>query len=522
MVDAQGSLTGLTPGVRVRPAGCRQAECAVTWDGEMPLEMDQMVVEFEIKEGVTWSDGTPVTAADSVFGFQAASDPDAPGLHWAEERTASYSTVDIRTVQWVGKPGFSSAQLESFFWTPLPSHLFTDSARWSELLTDLQLTQTPPSYGPFVVGAWESDAIQLVPNPYYYQSDKGLTLLDAITYRAIEPNRVQAWEALQTGECDLLDSSFGFENDPGLLNEIMADARFKVQVGTTGAWTQLVFGIQPFAYDDGYSPAMGDRPDLLRDVRTRQALAACLDREGWFETRLSGLDRPWTSFVPPELSQLSDDVLLKFDPSLAKQWLSEAGWLDHDGDPQTMLQAGSVTGVPVGTPLSLELTVSDSVFHQDLANLIQESFAVCGVGVQVVSLPVGEIFAPGPDGVLFGRQFDLALISWMPAPELDCSYYLSRQIPSADNQWIGTNIAGFSESTYDDACVTANLALPTEHQAEMARAEEVFISYLPAVPLFASPDINILPIDPCKGNDVTHPGNFFANIAQFAGDKNCP
>lgn len=379
VVDAQGSLTGLKPGVRVRPAGCRQAECAVTWDGEMALEMDQMVVAFRINEDLSWSDGTPVTAADSVFSFQAASDPDAPGLRWAEERTATYSAVDSLTVQWIGKPGFATAQLESFFWSPLPSHLFTGAARWSELASDPQLAKLPPSYGPFVVGAWDSDAIHLVPNPYYYRSDDGLPLLNAVTYRAIEANRRQAWEALQSGDCEMLDSSFGFENDPALLNEIMADARFEVQDVTTGDWTQLVFGIQPSAYDDGYAPAMGDRPDLLGDVRTRQGLAACLDRETWFETALLGLGDPWSSFISPDKSQLADDALLMYDPSLSKQLLAEAGWLDMDGNPQTPLQAVSVTGVPAGTALSLELMVNDSGFHQDLANLIQESLAVCGI-----------------------------------------------------------------------------------------------------------------------------------------------
>ena len=38
----------------VRPAGCYDSECAVEFDGT-PLEMEQMVVTFKLKEGITWS-----------------------------------------------------------------------------------------------------------------------------------------------------------------------------------------------------------------------------------------------------------------------------------------------------------------------------------------------------------------------------------------------------------------------------------------------------------------------------------
>lgn len=45
-----------------------------------------------------------------------------------------------------------------------------------------------------------------------------------------------------------------------------------------------------------------------------------------------------------------------------------------------------------------------------MANLIVQNLADCGIAVTHTSLPAEELYAPGPDGVLFGRQFDMRLL----------------------------------------------------------------------------------------------------------------
>ena len=41
----------------------------------------------------------------------------------------------------------------------------------------------------------------------------------------------------------------------------------------------LALGIKPVSYDDSYFPFGTDRPAFFDDVRTRQALAACINRQ---------------------------------------------------------------------------------------------------------------------------------------------------------------------------------------------------------------------------------------------------
>jgi peptide/nickel transport system substrate-binding protein len=70
LVDADGNLTELETGLRVRPAGCRNDDCAITYDGVSALEMDQMIVTFRLRPDLAWSDGTPLTADDSIYSFE--------------------------------------------------------------------------------------------------------------------------------------------------------------------------------------------------------------------------------------------------------------------------------------------------------------------------------------------------------------------------------------------------------------------------------------------------------------------
>ncbi len=67
---ADSKLAPLDTGLNVLPAGCSDAGCAVAWDGTSALEMDQQRLTYRLISGLTWSDGAPLTAADSVYSFQ--------------------------------------------------------------------------------------------------------------------------------------------------------------------------------------------------------------------------------------------------------------------------------------------------------------------------------------------------------------------------------------------------------------------------------------------------------------------
>src|SRR5690349_7199157 len=180
VVDATGNIVLLAQGTRVRPSSCRGDDCVITWDGTTPLEMDQMVVTFRIRQGVTWADGTPLTAEDSVFAYSIASAPNAIANTYLIDRTQIYEAADPNTIQWWGQPGFIDPAYFTNFWQPAPRHI------WGQFPVD-QLTtvdvssRSPLGWGPYVLQEWSAgDHITLTKNPYYFRAAEGYPKFDTL------------------------------------------------------------------------------------------------------------------------------------------------------------------------------------------------------------------------------------------------------------------------------------------------------------------------------------------------------
>ncbi|RLC65523.1 MAG: hypothetical protein DRI48_06605, partial [Chloroflexi bacterium] len=182
VVDATGEVVELTEGVRIRPFGCRAEDCTVEFEGEAVV-MERMEVSFVLRDDVIWSDGEPVTAADSAFAFQVASDPATPGSRYLVERTASYQALGDWRVKWVGLPGFVSATYFTNFFAPLPRHQLQDRSPAALLQAD-ETRRYPLGWGPFVVEEWvPGKYITLTRNPHYFRADEGLPYVDRVVFR---------------------------------------------------------------------------------------------------------------------------------------------------------------------------------------------------------------------------------------------------------------------------------------------------------------------------------------------------
>jgi peptide/nickel transport system substrate-binding protein len=248
----------------------------------------------------------------------------------------------------------------------------------------------------------------------------------------------------------------------------------------------------------------------------------CLDRETMLGSTFEGMGEVWQSYLPGEESGLGSEQLLNYDPARGIELLQSVGWFDLDGNPSTPLQSWYVPNVPDGEPLNLELLVDSNPLHQVIAEAIQANLLECGVGVTVKTLPVETLYAPGPEGPLFGRRFDLALISWQSMPGGDCQLYQSWEMPSEENYWIGTNIAGLLNESYDNACAEAVLALPGEREEAIQQAELAFLNNLPAVPLFSIPKIMVIPASWCADFEISSEEDFFEGISTFGIGEMCP
>jgi peptide/nickel transport system substrate-binding protein len=487
VVDAGGTLTALAAGTRVRPSSCRADDCVITYDGVSPMKMDQLVVTFSMRSDVTWSDGTPLTADDSVYAFQLAADKNTPSSKVLIDRTQTYEAVDPSTTQWWGIPGYLDQTFQTNFWAPAPKHLW--STYTAAQLPQIDLAaRSPAGWGPYAVRDWVAgDHITLTKNPYYFRAAAGYPKFDQLVFRFLsDPNA--AISELSAGHCDILDPSVRLDSQVALLQQMQESGEIQsfFVPGMAIEWAGL--GIVPATYDDGIQPEKGDRPNILADPRTRQAIAECMDRQKVVDTVLFGQSTVPTSFVPtnhPVYDATAPGY--RYDPNAAIALLQQVGWQDIDGNPDTPLSAVSVKNVPAGTPLKLNYYSTPAVQRRQVVEILSQSLAKCGIGLNVQYYDQNDLYAPGPEGLLFGRRFDLieyAMATDATVPP--CDWFTSNEIPNATNNWVGTNVSGFQSTDYDTACHNAEVSLPGEpaYMDWFHQAQQLFATDLPAIPLY--------------------------------------
>lgn len=271
--------------------------------------------------------------------------------------------------------------------------------------------------------------------------------------------------------------------------ELQQSGKLRAYFHQTMTLEQLAFGLRPASYDNGYSlGSVEDRPDFFADVRVRQAVALCLNRQQVVDTVLYGLvDVPHT-FVPTNHPLHNPAApTYAYDPVAASQLLDRAGWRDTDNNPSTPCIAQGVFNVRVGTPLVLNYYTTGATQRRQVSEILSKSLQACGIGVNLVTMPFETFYAPGPEGVLFGRQFDLAQFAMgVPGTEPPCGWYTSLQVPAETNAWVGTNVSGYSNPAYDAVCQIGHQSLPTEtaYSQRYQEVQTILAQDLPFVPLY--------------------------------------
>lgn len=437
IMDAYGEVTVLQSGKLVRPSQCRAMDCLISWDGSSELTMDQTVVNFKLNPDEKWSDGSPLNSADYLFSFQVMQQMGQPVDQKRLEVTQSLTAKDDYTVEWKGLPGFGGIGLEQYLPLPMPTHQLDD-----EKIDKLELSpffhDEFLSWGAYRVKTWQRDVgLVLEPNPNYYRRDEGLPEIKDLNIHFV-PDQDEALRRLQSGECDALDASYDFLSmKTADWQPYLAASNFHLDYDNQAV--EMVFGIRPAAYDVDYRGAIATRPDWFGDNRTREA----------FSLAITQAQLNQSIYAPhlPETVSVSPAGI--FGPGAKlENLLDEAGWKLVDG---TRIAEG-VAGVIDGTAFRITLLTSQSQADQELAALITHTLANLGIEVTAQALPLDQLYMPGPEGPLFGRKFDLALVSWQSDPVSNCATYMSKSIPSNANHWIGTNLAGLQDEDFDRAC----------------------------------------------------------------------
>jgi peptide/nickel transport system substrate-binding protein len=462
------------------PSGCTSLSCARTYQGGT-VAMDAMVVDFRLREGLLWSDGEPLTADDSVFSYELNAGPESGAGTYLLDRTYDYSAVDERTARWTGIPGFFDAEYATNFWSPLPRHqlgaLSPDDLEASE-----EANLRPLGWGPFQIEEWrEGDAIVLRRNPNYFRTSEGLPYFEELVFRFVGAEPGVGVQQLLNGECDVLDETAIAEGDLVEVIDLEAAGTIRIAAVAGPLVDRIDLNLRPV----GASPGGG----LFADGRMRQAIAACIDRDGLVDEVLFGLGAPALSYLPPLHPLYAADLSLPaHDPAAAGALLDQLGWLDDDGSPETPRTAHGAAGAAPGATLAIHLRTGVDALHTRLAAALEEDLAACGIDLVTESLEPASLLAGWPDGPVFGRTFEAVAWAWLGLISPQCEMFSGREIASDENPY-GINALGFRNTEYDSACDASQLALPGSdaQRAAIRRTQEILAGELATLPLFARP-----------------------------------
>ena len=480
VADDAGEPVELAEGALIRLAGCYSSDCAIEYDGSSEVEMEQMIVTFKLRKDLTWADGTPVTAYDSKYSFDLSADPDTPTpTRYTQEHTASYEATDELTIVWTGLPGFRDATYFINIFVPLPEHLWGDMTA-AEIVESEEASRLPMGYGPFTVEEWVAgDHITVVKNPHYFRADEGLPKMDKIIYRIIGEDPNAAIAALLAGECDILTQDVGLDDQADLLIDLEEQGQLIPTFVTGTVWEHVDFGI------NSVEEYAASRPDFFEDVRMRQAVALCLDRQSVVDELLMGKSVVIHSYIPEDHPVYNPDVRqYPYDPEAAMALLEELGWTDADGDGFRECHGCGIAAD--GTPLAFKWGSTTATMRVNAMQIYQVNLAECGFDVTLDNMSATEWFADGPEGPLFGCHFDLGEFAWLTGVEPPCDLYLSTQWPTEEGGWAGQNDPRFSNEEYDAACNAALQSLKgtAEYEQYHKEAQRIFAEQLPVVPLF--------------------------------------
>ncbi len=349
---------------------------------------DRTRLTFKLRDGLSWSDGAPLTAEDVRFTWQAQTDPAvAWGYAGNKKAIADVEAVDSRTVVFHFSETYPTQLVDANEGVILPSHVWGERPfeKWREDAG--WFTERMVACGPFRLAAWRpAEEIALEANGSYWK--QGLPRLERVVIRIV-PDKGAQVNGLLSGTIDYVQ-----QVPPDQAERIEASPDLELDEIATRRYDYL---------------AWNERLPLFADAGVRRALAMAIDRQTLVDAVMRGHGRVAVSPVLTWVWAFDGSLApLPFDPEGARAALAGAGFAPgEDG----VLARG-------GERLAFELLASSGFRpHLDAATMIQEQLGRIGVAVRIRSLEFNTYV-----GALLGGDYEAAIGSWNIDTSLDLSY----------------------------------------------------------------------------------------------------
>jgi peptide/nickel transport system substrate-binding protein len=416
------------------------------------------IVRFELRPGVTWSDGAPFTSADVVFTFDLLKryrvfDGNDVWGFLEDVRAVDDHTVQVRFSR-VFVPGFDSVAQQPI----VPKHI------WAGIADPMTFTNpTPVGTGPFTeVRVFRNQVYELGRNPHYWQPGK--PALSALRFLAF-PSNDQANLALIEGSVDWA-GNFVPAIDRTFVERAPEDNHY---------WFPLL-GSTVFLYANTAHAPFGN-------VDVRKAMSMAIDRQKLVEVAMYGYTRP------ADATGLSDAFASWRDPaSMTRDWMryDVAGanaLLDNGGYPRG---ENGVRRSPTGEPLHFDIQVvsgwSDWV---RAGQVIARNLQAIGIEAKLRLYDMSAWI----DHLQRG-DFDLA-IAWSGEGSTPYRFYrwtMSTDTVAPLGVLAPSNWHRFGDPRTDELLHAFERTDDREEQHRLMRdVQQRFADLAPAIPLFPSP-----------------------------------
>ena len=434
---------------------------------------DGLTWTFHMRDGLKWSDGSDLTAADFEYSFKRLASPDtaapyaetvvgmidgyqdAIGNPDADGNTTTDPDWDALNVHASEDGKTLTVQLSypcSYF-DKLASFVATSPVQQAtvEANGDAWCTE-PDTYvcnGPYMITEWTpSERIVLSKNPYYVGGwDSSKIVSDTITLLLLEDSSA-SYAAYNSGEAQLV-KDVPTDEIPSLTRaEDGGDFYLDEIMGT-------------------YYISLNDQEEPFTDVRVRKALSLAIDRDYVANTIMQGIYTPATALVGPGIVDengyfmdnanggepyISDDYEANLEE--AKSLLAEAGYPDGEGFP------------------TITYSANDSGYHIPVAEYLQQAWGELGITMNIDKVEWSSFIPMRRAG-----DYDISRNGWSMDYN-DPSNML--ELFTTNN---GNNDGKYANPEFDQVIEDSRVADKTTHFEKLHEAEDILMNDAACIPV---------------------------------------
>ena len=409
------------------------------------VSSDLKSITWKLKDGIMWSDGSPVTSADVKFTADYCMNSDMGCAQLAKfDHVTSIDTPDSATVvvsfaQPMPNPygPFMGGQ------SPIIQMAQFENCTGAKAQSCTEQNFGPIGTGPFVVTEFRpNDVIQMKANDNYRDPSK--PAFATLTFKGGGDAMGAGRSVLETGE---FDYAWNLQLAPDVIAKMEEGGKGVAIAGFGPLVERLEMNMtdpSPALDADTRATVKAPHP-FLTDINVRKALSMAIDRELLVEIGYGKAGAVTCDLVPaPDLYAAKNDYCMTQDIAGANALLDSAGWK----------KGGDGIRAKDGVKLSILYQTSTNAVRQDFQSLIKEWWSQIGVETELRNLNASVFFGGDPaspdtfqkfyaDVEMYANTFDGT------DPQTYLSMYRCGNEPKPESQWQGENINRYCDPAYD-------------------------------------------------------------------------